>query len=123
MAVSFWMEQLGPASERPPLAERVETDVCIVGAGYTGLWAALELRRADPSLRVVIVEKETVGFGASGRNGGWVLGALVGSRAGWIARGGEAVAAALESSIRATVDEIGRRVAEEEIDCDYVKGG
>src|SRR5258706_3235986 len=113
------MEQLGPAAERPPLEGRVEADVCIVGAGYTGLWTALELRRADPSLRVVVVEKETVGFGASGRNGGWVLGALVGSRAGWIARCAEAGAAALEGAIRATVGEIARRVAEEGIDCDY----
>jgi glycine/D-amino acid oxidase-like deaminating enzyme len=123
MAVSFWLEQLGPAPERAPLEGHVDADVCIVGAGYTGLWTALELRRADPSLRVVVVEKETVGFGASGRNGGWVLGALAGSRSGWIARGGEAGAAALERAIRETVDEIGRRVAEEEIDCDYVKGG
>ena len=112
MAVSFWLEQLGPAPERPPLEGRVEADVCIVGAGYTGLWTALELRRADPSLEVVVVEKETVGFGASGRNGGWVLGALAGPRD-----------AALESAIRETVDEIGRRVAEEGIECDYVKGG
>jgi glycine/D-amino acid oxidase-like deaminating enzyme len=117
------MDQLGPAPERPSLEGRVDADVCIVGAGYTGLWTALELPRADPSLRVVVVEKETVGFGASGRNGGWVLGALAGSRAGWIRRGGDAGAAALERAIRATVDEIGRRVAEEGIECDYVKGG
>ncbi len=123
MPVSFWMEQLGPEPERPALEGSVEADVCIVGAGYTGLWTALELRRADPSLRVVVVEKETVGFGASGRNGGWVLGALVGSRAGWIARGGVEGAAALERAIQATVDEIGRRVAEEGIECDYVRGG
>jgi glycine/D-amino acid oxidase-like deaminating enzyme len=87
-------------------------DVCIVGAGYTGLWTALELRRADPSLSVVVVEKETIGFGASGRNGGWVQGAIAGPRD-----------AALEGAIRATVDEIGRRVVGEGIDCDYVKGG
>jgi glycine/D-amino acid oxidase-like deaminating enzyme len=117
------MEQLGPAPERAELEGTVEADVCIVGAGYTGLWTALELRRAEPSLRVVVVEKETAGFGASGRNGGWVLGALVGSKAGWIARGGEAGALALERAIQATVDEVGRRVAEEGIDCDYVKGG
>ena len=115
MAVSFWMEQLGPAPERPPLEGRVEADVCIVGAGYTGLWTALALRRADPSLRVVVVEKETIGFGASGRNGGWVLGALVGSRAGWIARGGAEGAAALEHAIRATVDEIGRASCRERV--------
>ena len=123
MAVSFWMEQLGPAPERPPLDGTVEADVCIVGAGYTGLWTALELRRADPSLEVVVLEKETAGFGASGRNGGWVLGALVGSKAGWIAKGGEAGALALERAIQATVDEVGEAVAREAIDCDFVKGG
>lgn len=106
------MEQLGPAPERLRLEEPVEADVCVVGAGYTGLWTALELRRADPSHRVVVVEKETAGFGASGRNGGWVLGVVAGFRD-----------AGLESAIRATVDEIGRRVAEEGIECDYVKGG
>ena len=111
-AVSFWMEQLGPVPERPPLEGRTEADVCIVGAGYTGLWTALELRRADPSLRVVVVEKETVGFGASGRNGGWVIGVLSGPRD-----------AALGRAIRATVDEVGRRVVEEGIECDWVKGG
>lgn len=123
MAVSFWVEQLGPAPERPPLDGSVEADVCIVGTGYTGLWTALELCRADSSLRVVVLDKETAGFGASGRNGGWVLGALAGSKAGWIARGGEAGALALERAIQATVDEVGRRVSEEGIDCDYVKGG
>src|SRR5581483_3711072 len=117
------MEQLGPAPERPPLDGTVEADVCIVGAGYTGLWTALELRRADPSLEVVVLEKETAGFGASGRNGGWVLGALVGSKAGWIAKGGEAGALALERAIQATVDEVGEAVAREAIDCDFVKGG
>jgi glycine/D-amino acid oxidase-like deaminating enzyme len=106
------MDQLAPVPGRPALEERIEVDVCIVGAGYTGLWTALELRRADPSLRVAVVEKETIGFGASGRNGGWVLGALAGARE-----------AALESAIRETVDEVGRRVAEEGIDCDFVKGG
>jgi glycine/D-amino acid oxidase-like deaminating enzyme len=52
----------------------MEVDVAIVGAGYTGLWSAYYLRRADPSLRIVVLEREVAGFGASGRNGGWVSG-------------------------------------------------
>ncbi|HMT89404.1 MAG TPA: FAD-binding oxidoreductase, partial [Dermatophilaceae bacterium] len=47
-------------------------DVCIVGGGFTGLWTAYYLLLADPSLDVVVLEAEHVGFGASGRNGGWV---------------------------------------------------
>jgi len=50
----------------------MDVDVCIVGGGYTGLWTARELKRRDPSLRIAVVEKTVCGFGASGRNGGWV---------------------------------------------------
>jgi glycine/D-amino acid oxidase-like deaminating enzyme len=124
MSVSFWFDQLGGMPEpRPALEGHVEADVCIVGGGYTGLWTAYELRRADPSLEVVVLEREVAGFGASGRNGGWVFGAVSGSRAGWIERGGHAGALALERAIQATVDEIGRVVQAEGIDCGYVKGG
>jgi glycine/D-amino acid oxidase-like deaminating enzyme len=122
--VSFWFGQLGGMPEpRPALEGSVEADVCIVGGGYTGLWTAYELRRADPSLEVVVLEREVAGFGASGRNGGWVLGVVSGSRAGWIERGGPEGALALERAIQATVDEVGRVVAAEGIGCDFVKGG
>ena len=50
---------------------RHHVDVAIVGAGFTGLWTAHYLAEADPSLRIAVLEAETVGFGASGRNGGW----------------------------------------------------
>jgi glycine/D-amino acid oxidase-like deaminating enzyme len=124
MSVSFWFDQLGGMPEpRPPLEGRIEADVCIVGGGYTGLWTAYELRRSEPSLEVVVLEREVAGFGASGRNGGWVLGVVSGSRAGWIERGGREGALALERQIHATVDEVGRVVAAEGIDCDFVKGG
>ena len=53
--------------------------MCIVGAGYTGLWTAYYLKRARPGLRVVVLEKEFAGFGASGRNGGWLVAELAGS--------------------------------------------
>jgi glycine/D-amino acid oxidase-like deaminating enzyme len=124
MSVSFWFTQLGGMPDpRPPLEGRVEADVCIVGGGYTGLWTAYELRRANPSLEVVVLEREVAGFGASGRNGGWVLGVVSGSRAGWIERGGRERALALERAIHATVDEVGAVVEAEGIDCDFVKGG
>jgi glycine/D-amino acid oxidase-like deaminating enzyme len=124
VSVSFWFEQIGGLPEpRPALEGRVEADVCIVGGGYTGLWTAYELRRADPTLDVVVLERDVAGFGASGRNGGWVFGAVSGSRAGWIERGGRAGALALERAIEQTVDEVGRVVAAERIDCDFHKGG
>ena len=122
-APSWWWAHLGglPAP-RPPLDGDRQADVCIVGAGYTGLWTAYELLRADPSLAVVVLEREVAGFGASGRNGGWVLGEVsTGQRQR--AEAGEAAVAALERAIQETVDEVGAACAREGIDCDFVKGG
>ena len=73
--VSFWYADIGGVpAYRPPLPGDIEADVCIVGAGYTGLWTAYYLKKAEPKLNIVIVEKEFAGFGASGRNGGWLSG-------------------------------------------------
>lgn len=60
----------------PPLAGDGRVDVAIVGGGFTGLWTALALAETDPSLRVAVLEMETVGFGASGRNGGFCSASL-----------------------------------------------
>ncbi len=67
---SFWLRREGhePA---PPLAGPARCDVAVVGAGFTGLWAACELRRRAPELRVTVLEQAVVGYGASGRNGGF----------------------------------------------------
>jgi len=66
--LGFWWHTLGgPAPARAPLAGPTEADVAIVGAGYTGLWSAYYLKRAAPHLRVVVLERELAGYGASGR--------------------------------------------------------
>ena len=74
-ARSFWLDDVAAASanldRRAPLPGARDVDVAIVGAGYTGLWTAHYLLERDPTLRVVLLEKEIAGFGASGRNGGW----------------------------------------------------
>ncbi len=122
-APSWWWADLGglPAP-RPALDGDREADVCIVGAGYTGLWTAYELRRADPSLEVVVLEREVAGFGASGRNGGWVLGEISTGTQLRSAAGEQAIEA-LQHAARETVDEVGAACAREGIDCDFVKGG
>lgn len=108
---------------RPPLPGDHRVDVCVVGGGYTGLWTAYELRRSHPELEVLVVEREVCGFGASGRNGGWVQGELAGDPARWISRGGPDGARRMHDAIRATVDEIARVVADERIACDLHVGG
>jgi glycine/D-amino acid oxidase-like deaminating enzyme len=123
--VSYWWRALGgfPA-RRPSLPGPAEADVCIVGGGYTGLWTAYYLAGLRPGLRIVVLEAAFAGYGASGRNGGWVTAELPGSRARYArAAGGAAGVRDLESALRATVDEVGRVCAAESIDCDFVKGG
>jgi glycine/D-amino acid oxidase-like deaminating enzyme len=123
--VSYWWQALGGfPPRRPSLPGPVEADVCIVGGGYTGLWTAYYLKELSPHSRVVVLEAAFAGYGASGRNGGWVTAELPGSRARY-ARGPRGVAGvrALEAALRDTVDEVGRVCAAESIPADFVKGG
>jgi glycine/D-amino acid oxidase-like deaminating enzyme len=122
--VSFWWQARGIPPARPPLPGSTDADVCIVGAGFTGLWTAYYLKRADPGLRVVVLEKTFAGFGASGRNGGWVTATLPGSRARYARHpGGELGVRELERWLRETVDEVARVCRDEGIDAGLVKGG
>jgi glycine/D-amino acid oxidase-like deaminating enzyme len=99
--------------------------VVIVGAGYTGLWTAYYLAKADPSLRIVVLEAQTAGFGASGRNGGWCSALFPVSSKRLAALPGSSREAAIElhRAMQASVNEVGLVSAAEGIDCDYHKGG
>src|SRR5215212_2858633 len=123
MAISLWLEQAGDLSPRAPLPGPREADVAIVGAGFTGLWSAYYLKRADPSLRVVVLERDIAGFGASGRNGGWCYGHLNGSIERYAAESTRERAIALKQASQATVDVIGDVLAAEAIDAGFVKSG
>lgn len=68
---SFWLRRYGPYTPNPPLQGAVRADIAVIGAGYTGLATALNLRLDEPTLNVVVLESQSVGFGASGRNGGF----------------------------------------------------
>jgi len=122
--VSYWWQARGLTRPRPSLPGSAEADVCIVGAGYTGLWTAYYLSRADPGIRIIVLEANFAGFGASGRNGGWVTAALPGSRSRYAMhpRGPEGVRA-LERQLRETVDEVARVCRDEGIEAGLVKGG
>src|SRR6266567_3864306 len=122
--VSYWWQARGLPPRRSSLPGSTEADVCIVGAGYTGLWTAYYLNRADPALRIVVLEASFAGYGASGRNGGWVTAELPGSRARYARhpRGQDGVRD-LEQHLRDTVDEVARVCAAEDIDAGLVKGG
>jgi len=71
--VSWWLQEAGPLAPAQQLTGARRADVCIVGGGFTGLWTALEIKRVEPSLDVVVVEADFCGSGASGRNGGFAM--------------------------------------------------
>ncbi|MBP2329208.1 glycine/D-amino acid oxidase-like deaminating enzyme [Kibdelosporangium banguiense] len=123
-SVSHWLAQLGPQPQRRPALPGDRTvDVCVVGAGFTGLWTAYYLSRADPALRIVVLEAEFAGFGASGRNGGWLAGLLPGSARRWAKLHGAGPVRQLQAAVNETVDEVIAVAARESIDADIVKGG
>lgn len=86
-------------------------DVIIVGAGLTGLWTAWYLARRDPGLRIAVLERETIGFGASGRNGGWCSALLPMSPDKIAARHGAPAAHRMMVAMQETVAEVGEFVA------------
>ena len=121
----FWLEEalaLDPGAPCPPLAGPARADVCIVGGGFTGLWTALELTARDPSLDVVLLEAETCGAGASGRNGGWATG-WWDELPGLVEHYGAEHAVWLAREVAAAVDRIGAFSAEHGIDCHYRNAG
>jgi glycine/D-amino acid oxidase-like deaminating enzyme len=97
--------------------------VAIVGAGFTGLWTAHSLLRADPAMRVVVLEREVAGFGASGRNGGWCVGDYGGPLAAVERAHGPGSVEAMAREMHRSVDDVGAVVAEAGIDCGFHKSG
>lgn len=114
-------DEWGPS--RQAISGDIEADVAIVGAGYTGMWTAYYLLQRDPSLRVVLLEANVVGFGASGRNGGWCSGLLPMGLDAIAEVSSRDEAVRLQRAMFDTVTEVGRVVAEEGIDCHWQQGG
>ncbi|MGO4692586.1 NAD(P)/FAD-dependent oxidoreductase [Glaciibacter sp. 2TAF33] len=121
--VSFWWGQAGRPAPRHPLPGSLRADVCIVGAGYTGLWTAYYLKKAAPTLRIVVLEARFAGYGASGRNGGWLTNSVTGGRERYLARYGRRGAGGMQSAMSDSVDEVIRVAAAEGIEADIVTGG
>jgi glycine/D-amino acid oxidase-like deaminating enzyme len=124
--ISYWHDSLeaGDSLEpRPALPGDRQADVAIVGAGFGGLWTAYYLLRAKLSLRVVVVEAETAGFGASGRNGGWCVPETGASMDDLDKEGGQGTGARMMREMHRAVDEIDEVTQRERIDCGFAKGG
>ena len=115
---SFWLEG-GVYTENPPLSGDIECDLAIIGGGFTGLSSAYYIKKHDPSMKIAVLEAQVIGFGASGRNGGFAMPLL-----GWDLTyllwilGKERGKLAHDYSVDC-VRNTRKLVEEEKIDCDY----
>ncbi|MEU1486308.1 FAD-dependent oxidoreductase [Streptomyces sp. NPDC005752] len=120
--ISFWYAKEGTPAPREPLPGDTGADVCIVGGGYTGLWTAYYLKKAVPFLNITVLEAKFCGYGASGRNGGWLYNGVAG-RDRYAELHGHDAAVRLQRAMNDTVGEVIRVAGEENIDADIHHGG
>jgi glycine/D-amino acid oxidase-like deaminating enzyme len=119
----LWHATYGPYEPNAPLSGTARADVAIVGGGFTGMAAAYYLLREEPSLEVVVLESETVGYGASGRNGSFAM-TVVGLGLDVLVKlKGRERALAAHRYMERAVDTVGELVTEEGLDCDYMLPG
>ena len=118
----FWLDDLPAAPPRAALRGEVTADLVVVGAGYTGLWTAVHAKRRDPGLRVVVVEARTVGWAASGRNGGFCEASLTHGRDNGASRWPDEIDE-LDRLGLANLDAMGTDVAALGIDADWERVG
>lgn len=121
--IGFWHATYGPYEPSPPAAGRVRADVAVVGGGFTGMATAHHLLAAEPGLKVVVLESETVGFGASGRNGSFAM-TVVGLGLDVLVKlKGRQRAREMHRYMERAVDTVGELVAQNSLDCDYTRPG
>jgi gamma-glutamylputrescine oxidase len=118
---SYYAATANAKESRPALQGSAQADVCIVGAGFTGISAALEL--AERGVSVIVLEANRVGWGASGRNGGQIVNGYSRDLDVISQRYGEAAGRAIGAMALEGGDIIRERVRKYDIACDLVDGG
>ncbi len=120
---SLWLDTYGTYTPSPPLETSLSVDVAIIGGGFTGLATAHELKRADPHLRVVVLEAQEIGYGSSGRNGSFamtVIGLGIGVTA--LLKGKDFLQRAHGYMMEA-VDGLDQLITEHNLECDRIRPG
>ncbi len=118
----FWLDDPHRPEKTSPLTAKIKTDLVVIGAGFTGLWTALQAKQADPNRDVVLLEAGEVGGGASGRNGGFVASSLTHSFQNGRNRWHKELAKLIQlghenlNGIEATIKQFN-------IDCDFMRSG
>jgi glycine/D-amino acid oxidase-like deaminating enzyme len=121
-AHGFWLEEAGDAEPAPKLSGELSADVVVIGGGYTGMWAAWQIKRLEPGASVVLLESEICGHGPSGRNGGFcnvMWFSLPNMRARW----GDEAALAVARASQQAVEGIETFCREQGVDAWFRRGG
>jgi len=118
----YWREA-EPVDSGPPLEDDLRGDVCIVGGGYTGMWAAHFLKEADPTLRIHILEADYAGAGASGHNDGFVTPTIGHSLHTVVQRYGADQAKAAYVAVGRSIIELRRFCSKHTIDAEFEPTG
>jgi glycine/D-amino acid oxidase-like deaminating enzyme len=116
------MDAARPQDAQPALTGITDADLCVVGGGFTGLWAALHAKAGDPGRDVVLLEAETAGFGASGRNGGFAIASLTHGIANGLARFPSEMQALERISIE-NYEDLKTDLGRYGVECDFEENG
>lgn len=121
--LSLWLDTYGPYQPEPPLRGSLDVDVAVIGGGFTGMVTAYELKRAQPSMRVAVLEARTAGYGASGRNGSFAM-TVVGLGFGTTAMiKGKQFLKDAHTYMERAVDCTDELILREGLDCDRIRPG
>jgi glycine/D-amino acid oxidase-like deaminating enzyme len=121
-AHGYWLAEAGAVAPAPPLAGDRDADVVVIGGGFSGLWAAWQIKELEPEAQVVLLEADVCGHGPSGRNGGFCMpmwASLPSMRQRW----GDAAALAVGLAADAAVHAVGEFCEAEQVDAWYRRGG
>ena len=119
---SYWLDNPDRPEAQPPLTSNVSADLIVVGAGFTGLWTALEAALEHPNWRIVVLESERIACGATGRNGGFVAASLTHGFSNGLSRWPKEMPELLRLGSK-NLAEIGDRISQFGIECDWLVSG
>jgi glycine/D-amino acid oxidase-like deaminating enzyme len=120
--VPYWLDRPDAPPAAPTLAGDTRAGLAVIGGGFTGLWTALLARERDPAADIVLLEGKTIGWAASGRNGGFCSASLTHGLANGIARFPAEIATLVRLG-QQNLDEIGAAVDAYGIDCGFERTG
>ena len=118
----FWLDDLGRPAALPPLATHTTADLCVVGAGFSGLWTAVLAKEEHPDWSVVVLEGTRIAGGATGRNGGFCSASLTHGLANGLSRWPTEISTLLRLGNQ-NLDSIEDFIKQHGIDCEFIRSG